>query len=107
MFPKLFYRFQEVSTVFLQISIYVTSLQRFSQCVRRDGEQSEPRWRAKRAALASEASCAVEASPVWLAISRSLSVEFACPLCTALQSLVHSFTFFDNAMNFTRFPFPC
>ena len=29
-FPKLFYRFQEVSTVFLQVSIYVTSLQRFS-----------------------------------------------------------------------------
>ena len=48
-FPKRFYRFQEIYTVFFQVSIYVISVLRFSQCFRRDGEQREPRWRAKRA----------------------------------------------------------
>ena len=70
--------------MFLLVCIYITSLQRFSQCVRRDGEQSEPRWRAKRAPLASAA------SPVWMAITRSLSVALAAT-CLGCSKDSHRF----------------
>ena len=47
------------------------------------GERSEPRWRAKRAPLASEA------SPVWLAFTRSLSVALAAT-CLGCSKDSHS-----------------
>ena len=57
--------------VFRGFYIVLTGFTGFTGCTRHDGDRSEPRWRAKREPLASEA------SPVWLAVPTSLSVELA------------------------------
>ena len=82
-FPQCFYRFPSMLQFFLGFTCVFAAMASEVSLV---GERSEPRWRAKRAPVASEASF------VWLATTRSLSVALAatCLGCsTDSHSMVH------------------